>query len=87
MRAYVFDTIRASLCLMTLDHAFESKEEISVSLKLHLQEVMSNYGLSILNALVTDMTPDKKVSDGIISLFLLALSFIHVFTACSACYL
>jgi hypothetical protein len=64
MRAYVFDTIRASLCQMTLDHAFESKEEVSMSLKTHLQEVMSTYGLTILNALVTDMTPDRKVSDG-----------------------
>eukprot|EP01034_Spumella_vulgaris_P037389 gene37389-46129_t len=48
---------------MTLDHAFESKEEVSVSLKTHLQEVMSTYGFTILNALVTDMTPDRKVSD------------------------
>lgn len=64
MRAYVFDTIRASLCHMTLDNAFESKEEISSQLKAHLQEVMSNYGFTIINALVTDLSPDIKVREG-----------------------
>ena len=64
MRAYVYDTIRASLCGMNLDHAFESKEEISMSLKTHLQEIMSYYGICILNALVTDLSPDPKVRDG-----------------------
>lgn len=63
MRAYVYDSIRASLCAMTLDHAFESKEEISLALKTHLQEIMSNYGVTILNALVTDLSPDVKVKD------------------------
>jgi len=64
MRAYVYDSIRASLCTMTLDHAFESKEEISLSLKTHLQEIMNSYGVVILNALVTDLSPDAKVRDG-----------------------
>jgi regulator of protease activity HflC (stomatin/prohibitin superfamily) len=48
---------------MNLDDAFESKEEISTGLKLHLQEVMSSYGFAILNALITDLTPDQKVRD------------------------
>jgi regulator of protease activity HflC (stomatin/prohibitin superfamily) len=48
---------------MTLDHAFESKEEISMSLKTHLQEIMNHYGYSILNALVTDLNPDPRVRD------------------------
>lgn len=64
MRAYVYDTIRASLCQMTLDESFESKEEISMALKSHLQEIMSNYGYTIIQALVTDLSPDKKVRDG-----------------------
>ena len=59
--AYVYDVVRSSLCGMTLDHAFESKEEISHSLKTHLQEVMSNYGFMILQALVTDVTPESSV--------------------------
>eukprot|EP01036_Dinobryon_divergens_P035201 gene35201-45589_t len=61
IRSYVYDTIRASLCQMNMDHAFESKEEISLSLKSHLQEVMNGYGITILNALITDLSPDLKV--------------------------
>ena len=53
MKSYVFDIVRASLCTMTLDESFESKEEISSSVKGHLQEVMSAYGYAILSALVT----------------------------------
>lgn len=63
MKAYVYDSIRASLCHMTLDHAFESKEEISMSLKTHLQEIMNHYGYIIINALVTDLNPDPRVRD------------------------
>lgn len=63
MRAYVYDSIRASICTMTLDHSFESKEEISLALKTHLQEIMNSYGVVILNALVTDLSPDAKVRD------------------------
>jgi regulator of protease activity HflC (stomatin/prohibitin superfamily) len=44
MRSYVYDTVRAELCKMTLDESFEAKEEISIALKTHLQEVMNNYG-------------------------------------------
>ena len=39
------------------------QDEISLSLKTHLQEVMNSYGITILNALVTDLTPDYKVRD------------------------
>jgi len=63
MRAYVFDVVRASLTQMTLDQSFESKEEISMSLKTHLQEVMSTYGFTILQALVTDVAPESMVRD------------------------
>ena len=44
MKSYVFDIVRASLCTMTLDESFESKEEISSAVKGHLQEVMGEYG-------------------------------------------
>lgn len=63
MRAYVLDIIRASICNMTLDEAFESKEDISQQLKGHLSEVMAGYGISILQALVTDLSPDSRVRD------------------------
>ncbi|RYH29870.1 hypothetical protein EON65_06995 [archaeon] len=61
MKAYVFDIVRASLCQMTLDQSFESKEEISMSVKSHLQEIMSGFGYTIIQALVTDLSPDAKV--------------------------
>eukprot|EP01039_Chlorochromonas_danica_P010483 gene10483-11613_t len=63
MKAYIYDSIRASLCQMTLDESFESKEEISMQLKAHLQEIMSTYGISIIQALVTDLSPNQKVRD------------------------
>jgi hypothetical protein len=61
MKAYVCDTIRSSLCNLTLDEAFESKEDIANELKKHLTEVMASYGISIVTALVTDLSPDVKV--------------------------
>lgn len=42
---------------MTLDHAFESKENISTHLKSRLQDIMTMYGFTILNTLVTDLAP------------------------------
>lgn len=45
MRSYVFDVVRSSLCQMTLDHAFECKDEVSSSLKHHLQDVFAGYGV------------------------------------------
>ena len=73
MKAYVFDVVRAALCTMTLDHSFESKDEISSQLKHHLQEVMTTYGYTILNALITDLVPDSKVRNGELLLVLLKL--------------
>lgn len=61
MKAYVCDTIRSSLCDLTVDEAFESKEDIANDLKKHLTEVMTGYGISIVTALVVDLSPDVKV--------------------------
>eukprot|EP01035_Chromulina_nebulosa_P018547 gene18547-24268_t len=63
MRAYVYDVVRSSLCNLTLDQSYEGKEEISQALKIHLQEIMSTYGYTILNALVTDITPPNRVRE------------------------
>lgn len=63
MKSYVYDVIRAALPGLTLDQAFESKDDIASSVKTHLEEVMSTYGYTILQALVTEMTPDPKVRD------------------------
>lgn len=61
MRAYIFDTVRSELTKLTLDHAFASKEEISLSIKQHLSDEMKKYGYEIITALVTDMVPDMSV--------------------------
>lgn len=57
MRAYVYDTVRAQISGMILDDAFSAKDEISNHLKEHLSEVMKQFGYSIMQALVTELTP------------------------------
>lgn len=63
MTAYVHDVLRTSICALTLDRAFEAKEEVSSALKNHLQEVMNGYGYMIHQALMTDLAPDAKVKN------------------------
>jgi len=59
--AYVYDVVRSSLPTVTLDRAFEAKEDIAMAIKSQLSKVMQEYGYLILNALVTDMNPDQRV--------------------------
>ena len=59
--AYVYDTVRATIPTVTLDKAFEAKEDIANAVKQNLTSVMSDYGYLILNSLITDMTPDARV--------------------------
>lgn len=63
MRAYVFDVIRSTLPNMTLDEAFESKDDMARAVKDQLEKVMDSYGYSILQSLVTDLIPDARVRD------------------------
>lgn len=63
MRAYVFDVIRSTLPNMTLDEAFESKDDMARAVKDQLEKVMESYGYSILQSLVTDLIPDARVRD------------------------
>lgn len=63
MTAYVYDVIRSTIPTMTLDEAFESKEQVSVNVKAQLVEVFTTYGYIILQALVTDLSPDARVRD------------------------
>ena len=53
MTAYVYDVLRSAICGLTLDAAFEAKEEISSNIKQHLEEVMKTYGYQIHQTLVT----------------------------------
>jgi len=59
--SYVYDVVRSTLPEMTLDEAFESKDNIAHNVKKELSAVMREYGFSIHNALVTDISPDHRV--------------------------
>merc|ERR1711865_363412 len=43
------------------DEAFESKDDIAKAVFDQLQNVMKDYGYSIVNTLVTDLAPDSRV--------------------------
>ena len=68
IRSYVFDTVRSSLSGLTLDSAFESKDDIASSVEQRLSESMRSYGFKIINTLVTDISPDQKVRDSMNSI-------------------
>lgn len=68
IRSYVFDTVRSSLSTLTLDSAFESKDDIASSVEQRLSESMARYGFRIINTLVTDISPDQRVRDSMNSI-------------------
>jgi regulator of protease activity HflC (stomatin/prohibitin superfamily) len=59
--SFVFDVVRARVPKLKLDDVFERKEEIADTVRDELSELMSDFGFSILKALVTDIDPDAKV--------------------------
>jgi regulator of protease activity HflC (stomatin/prohibitin superfamily) len=61
IQSYVFDVVRSALPKLELDDAFASKDRIATAILGQLQNVMKDYGYEILNALVTDLSPDAKV--------------------------
>lgn len=63
IRAYVFDTVRSILPTMELDQAFEAKEELAIGVQDALKETMESYGYKIIQALITDLTPDTRVKN------------------------
>lgn len=68
IRSYVFDTVRSALSGLTLDTAFESKDDIAENVEGRLSESMKRYGFKIVSSLVTDITPDPKVRDSMNSI-------------------
>eukprot|EP00747_Dinoflagellata_sp_TGD_P029341 gnl/TRDRNA2_/TRDRNA2_133849_c1_seq1.p1 gnl/TRDRNA2_/TRDRNA2_133849_c1~~gnl/TRDRNA2_/TRDRNA2_133849_c1_seq1.p1 ORF type:complete len:263 (-),score=54.78 gnl/TRDRNA2_/TRDRNA2_133849_c1_seq1:130-882(-) len=46
---------------MTLDEAFDKKDEVSVAVQKQLQECMQAYGFEIHRALVTELAPNQQV--------------------------
>lgn len=63
IQAYIFDTVRSIIPTMELDRAFEAKEEVAMKVKESLQQTMNEYGYAIIQALITDLTPDARVKN------------------------
>lgn len=61
IESYVYDEVRATVPRMPLDEVFQNKDKIAVAVSDGLSEVMSQYGYSIVKALVNDIDPDAKV--------------------------
>jgi hypothetical protein len=61
IKSYAFDVIRSTVPRMTVDEAFVSKSDIAESIMERLFEAMRDYGYEILDALITNLTPDEKV--------------------------
>jgi regulator of protease activity HflC (stomatin/prohibitin superfamily) len=59
--AHVFDVMRSLLPTLELDAVFEAKDDLALAVKNALAETMSGYGYQILQVLITDIEPDKRV--------------------------
>jgi len=61
--SYVFDTVRALVPEMPIDHVFSEKERIAAAVKERVADIMEEYGYTIIQALVNDIQPDAKVKE------------------------
>lgn len=61
--SYVFDVVRARVPKLKLDDLFERKDEIANVVREELDEIMAQFGYSIVKALVTDINPAAVVKD------------------------
>jgi regulator of protease activity HflC (stomatin/prohibitin superfamily) len=59
--AYVSDVVRSQVPMMSLDEAFEKKDDISHAVQEKLQKEMAAYGFQIHQALGTELEPDASV--------------------------
>ncbi len=59
--SYVFDTVRALVPDMPVDHVFSEKDRIALAVKERLQDTMQQFGYYILQSLVNDIQPDPTV--------------------------
>ncbi len=59
--SYVFDTVRALVPEMGVDHVFSEKEKIATAVKERVADIMEEFGYTILQALVNDIQPDSEV--------------------------
>lgn len=61
--SYVFDTVRALVPDMAVDHVFAEKDKIALAVKERLQETMTQFGYTIMQTLVNDIQPDPTVKE------------------------
>lgn len=59
--SYVSDVVRSRVPNMTLDEAFEKKDEVSEAVAEHLVKEMASYGFVVHKALVTGLVPNQEV--------------------------
>jgi len=59
--ALVADVVRSEVPKLTLDQAFESKEEVATALKTSLAEHMDDFGYRILSVQILDVEPEASV--------------------------
>lgn len=61
IKSYAFDVIRSTVPRLTVDQSFLQKSAIADSIKERLFVRMREYGYEIIDALVTNLTPDERV--------------------------
>jgi regulator of protease activity HflC (stomatin/prohibitin superfamily) len=59
--SYINDILRSTVPKLNLDSVFECKDDIALAVKKELSATMSSYGFNIINALVTDISPNAVV--------------------------
>jgi len=62
LNSYVFDLVRGVVPLIELDELFSSKATIADSVKSGLTELTNKFGFLIVQTMVTEIVPAKKVS-------------------------
>lgn len=61
IESYVQDAIRSAVPKLTLDEAFEKKDEIAQEVQSTISDGMNNYGFIIVSVLITEITPAAEV--------------------------
>ena len=63
IESYVYDVLRARVPGLTLDKAFEAKDDVAQAVKEQLADIMDDFGYLIVKALVVDIDPDAAVKE------------------------
>lgn len=61
IESYIQDAVRSAVPALTLDEAYERKDDIAKDVKTTVAEGMAAYGYVINNVLITELTPDASV--------------------------